>query len=88
MEEEIESQDKTIDNLIEEQEEREKYVHSLENDKALQIQMNKRLIEEGIPRSVIQNKISELSKIKGDLATHIAVTEKINVLYELLEERK
>lgn len=32
LEAEIESQDKTIDNLIEEQEEREKYVHSLEEE--------------------------------------------------------
>jgi uncharacterized phage infection (PIP) family protein YhgE len=32
LEEEVESQDKTIDKLVEEQEEREKYVHSLEEE--------------------------------------------------------
>lgn len=35
LEEEVESQDKTIDNLVEEQEEREKYTHSLEEENAL-----------------------------------------------------
>ena len=37
----------------------------LKKDKALQIQMNKRLIEEGIPISVIQNKL-EQNKAKTD----------------------
>ena len=32
LEEEVESQDKTIDKLVEEQEEREKYTHSLEEE--------------------------------------------------------
>lgn len=71
LEEEVESQDKTIDKLVEEQEEREKYTHSLEEE-------NEQLKNEGIkkwlkevkdciPISVIQNKIDELTKYR-DLA--------------------
>ena len=39
-----------------------------------------------IPISRIKEKIEELTKIKGDLATHIATSERIKVLQELLEE--
>lgn len=35
LEAEVESQDKTIDKLVEEQEEREKYTHSLEEENTL-----------------------------------------------------
>lgn len=33
-----------------------------------------------------ENSIEELSKTKGDLATHIAVSERIRALQEILEE--
>lgn len=39
-----------------------------------------------IPISRIKEKIEELTKIKGDLATYIATSERIKVLQELLEE--
>ncbi len=41
---------------------------------------------ETIPVSLVKDKIEELSKIKGDLATHIALSERIRALQELLEE--
>ena len=72
LEEEVESQDKTIDKLVEEQEEREKYVHSLEELKNNYINPSKArisyydtkkgtevVIEGFIPISVIQNKRNE-----------------------------
>ena len=40
-----------------------------------------------IPISKIKEKIEELTKIKGDLATYIATSERIKVLQELLEEK-
>lgn len=67
LEEEVESQDKTIDKLVEEQEEREKYTHSLEEEnKRLNennINMQKELFINSIPISVIQNKKSELEEV-------------------------
>lgn len=39
-----------------------------------------------ISKEKVKDKIEELSKTKGDLATHIAVSERIRVLQELLEE--
>lgn len=39
-----------------------------------------------IPIQKIKDKIEELSKTKGDLATHIAVSERIRALQEILEE--
>ena len=39
-----------------------------------------------IPIFKIEKKIEELTKIKGDLATYIATSERIKVLQELLEE--
>lgn len=42
-------------------------------------------IKEGIELKV-KEKIEELTKIKGDLATYIATSERIKVLQELLEE--
>ena len=38
-----------------------------------------------ISKEKVKDKIEELSKTKGDLATHIAVSERIRVLQELLE---
>ena len=39
-----------------------------------------------IEKKKIKDKIEELSKTKGDLATYIAVSERIRALQELLEE--
>lgn len=39
-----------------------------------------------IPKQKLKDKIKELSKTKGDLATYIAVSERIRALQELLEE--
>lgn len=44
------------------------------------------LKENVIPVQKVKDKIEELSKTKGDLATHIAVSERIRALQELLEE--
>lgn len=52
-----------------------------EQQKAEQI-----IYESYISKQTIKDKIEELSKTKGDLATHIAVSERIRVLQELLEE--
>lgn len=63
LEEEVESQDKTIDKLVEEQEEREKYTHSLEEEnKRLKAFEDFKLKNDYIPISVIQNKIDELDR--------------------------
>ena len=51
-----------------------------EQQKAEQI-----IYESYISKQIIKNKIEELSKTKGDLATHIAVSERIRALQELLE---
>ena len=51
-----------------------------EQQKAEQI-----IYESYISKQIIKDKIEELSKTKGDLATHIAVSERIRVLQELLE---
>ena len=55
------------------------------------IEENKKLNEykeNYIPIQKIKDKIEELSKTKGDLATHIAVSERIRALQELIEERE
>lgn len=44
------------------------------------------LRENFVSKKKIKNKIEELSKTKGDLATHIAVSERIRALQEILEE--
>lgn len=44
------------------------------------------LRENFVSKKKIKDKIEELSKTKGDLATHIAVSERIRALQELLEE--
>lgn len=41
-----------------------------------------------IPKQKIKDKIKELANIKGDFATYIAVSERIKVLEELLEEKE
>ena len=52
-----------------------------EQQKAEQI-----IYENYISKQIIKDKIEELSKTKGDLATHIAVSERIRALQEILEE--
>ena len=44
------------------------------------------LRENFVSKKKIKDKIEELSKTKGDLATHIAVSERIRALQEILEE--
>lgn len=44
------------------------------------------LRENFVSKKKIKNKIEELSKTKDDLATHIAVSERIRALQEILEE--
>ena len=48
--------------------------------------INRTLSNDYISKQKIKDKIEELSKTKGDLATHIAVSERIRALQELLEE--
>ena len=45
-------------------------------------------IKYSVSREKIKNKIEELSNIKGDFATQIAVSERIKVLLELLENEE
>lgn len=45
-------------------------------------------VNQFIPKQKIKDKIKELTNIKGDLATYIAVSERIKVLEELLEEKE
>lgn len=45
------------------------------------------IYENYIPKQKIKDKIKELVNTKGDLATYIAVIERIKVLEELLEEK-
>ena len=44
------------------------------------------LRENFVSKKKIKNKIEELSKTKSDLATYIAVSERIRALQEILEE--
>ena len=100
LEQEVESQDKTIDNLIECQNKREKYTHSLEKENAMlkkanniteditQV-INKSLEEfkrEFIPISVIEKKIGEVNNSNGYSPVNKIFIEK--VLNEILEERR
>lgn len=43
--------------------------------------------ENSIPKQKVKYKIKELANTKGDFATYIAVSERIKVLQELLEEK-
>ncbi|MBS5722182.1 MAG: hypothetical protein KHW50_07395 [Clostridium sp.] len=67
--------------------------NSLEEEKYIVISKSsflvgsyKHLLDDYIPIQKIKDKIEELSKTKGDLATHIAVSERIRALQEILEE--
>nr|DAH05191.1 MAG TPA: Protein of unknown function (DUF2730) [Caudoviricetes sp.] len=54
--------------------EKDKRIKELEEEK-----------KNSIPKQKIKDKIKELANTKGDLATYIAVSERIKVLEELLE---
>ena len=45
------------------------------------------LEENSIPKQKIKNKIKELENTKGDFATYIAISERIKILKELLEDK-
>ena len=57
--------------------EKDKRIKELEEEK-----------KNSIPKQKIKDKIKELANIKGDFATYIAVSERIKVLEELLEEKE
>lgn len=65
---------------------------SNERDKIIKEEMelqkeNEELKENSISKDIIRDKIKELGSIKGDLATYIAVIEKMKILNELLGEK-
>ena len=64
----------TVLNIIKE---KDKRIKELEEEK-----------KNSIPKQKIKDKIKELANTKGDLATYIAVSERIKVLEELLEEEE
>lgn len=45
-------------------------------------------VNQFIAKQKVKDKIKELANTKGDLATYIAVSERIKVLEELLEEKE
>ena len=45
-------------------------------------------VNQFIAKQKVKDKIKELANIKGDFATYIAVSERIKVLEELLEEKQ
>lgn len=80
----------TILNIIKE---RNKRIKELEEEKKNRVDFQKKYIEvtnlylNSISKQKIKDKIKELANTKGDLATYIAVSERIKVLEELLEEK-
>ena len=61
----------------------------LKNQEATARRINELLVQRysnSISAQKVKDKIEELSKTKGDLATHIAVSERIRALQEILEE--
>lgn len=44
-------------------------------------------VNQFIPKQKVKDKIKELANTKGDFATYIAISERIKVLEELLEEK-
>lgn len=63
-----------------------KLLDTLEGQKVIKEETPQYIKENYIPIQKIKDKIEELSKTKGDLATHIAVSERIRALQEILEE--
>ena len=77
-----------VENIEKLQKENEELHKEIDRMKSLDIY---KLVEDWetgqlIPIQKIKDKIEELSKTKGDLATHIAVSERIRALQEILEE--
>ena len=74
--------------------EKDKRIKELEEEKKNRVDFQKKYIEvtnlylNSIPKQKIKDKIKELANIKGDFATYIAVSERIKVLEELLEEKE
>lgn len=68
------------------QEEKDKQFDLLREIKELETQHLLQNSNDYISKKKIKDKIEELSKTKGDLATHIAVSERIRALQEILEE--
>lgn len=88
LEEEVESQDKTIDKLVEEQQEREKYVHSLEEENAkLRIDNTEKLCEEC---SELAKEVGiteeDTSKILKDYRDKVENSIPISVIQNTLED--
>lgn len=81
----------TILNIIKE---RNKRIKELEEEKKNRVDFQKKYIEvtnlylNSISKQKIKDKIKGLANIKGDFATYIAVSERIKVLEELLEEKE
>jgi hypothetical protein len=76
-----------VENIEKLQKENEELHKEIDRMKSLDIY---KLVEDWetgqlIPIQKIKDKIEELSKTKGDLATHIAVSERIRALQEILE---
>lgn len=74
--------------LLKENEELNSKIPNLEQGTEILMETNTKLtieLNDSISKKKIKNKIEELSKTKGDLATHIAVSERIRALQELLE---
>lgn len=73
--------------------EKDKRIKELEEEKKNRADFQKKYIEvtelylNSISKQKIKDKIKELANTKGDLATYIAVSERIKVLEELLEEK-
>ena len=79
LEEEVESQDKTIDKLVEEQEEREIYTHSLEEENKTYIaQLNGAFDRGFIPISVIQKYKEKFMKDSKNEEVFMTQSSQIN----------
>lgn len=80
-----------IDNLLAEREEDKKEIEKLKEEVETHTYLIFTPIEEVlkdyIPKQKIKNKIKELENTKGDFATYIAVSERIKILKEVLEDK-
>lgn len=86
MDKELEEAKKILNNYIEKYYERNKYCLAFNEDSLKQaIETILQALENSIHKEVIEKKIKELLNTKGDFATHIAISERIKVLLELLE---
>lgn len=79
----------TILNLIEKLQKEKEKLEEINNE--LEAEKNeaiRRYNFEAIPIKKVKDKIKKLSEIKGNFATHIATSERIKVLSELLESEE